>query len=187
MAEAAGVVMITGQQEECTKERFDTFYKPAIMHHNDAGKHFVLGAADGADYYAMLLLQDIGAGDRVTVYDKGEKDGRGAVARGFKLVNGFGSYPQRDGAMRARAGYVVAYLFENATGSGTFENVLSFALERGGQSLGMTDIPRAVVEIGRTFDRASKYASQTWTHTPPEPGLLRWHRIVRQPWTPPRS
>jgi len=183
MAEATAtsdVVMITGQQEECTKERFDTFYKPAILHHFHAGCRFVLGAADGADYYAMLLLQDIRAGDRVTVYDKEDKDGRGAVARGFNLVNGFASYPHRDGAMHDRAEYVVAYLFENATGSGTFGNVLSFALDRGCQSLGMTDIPRAVVEIGRTFDRASKHASKTWKHTPPEFGLVRWHNIIRQ-------
>ena len=132
MAEAAEdkdnvtyTVMITGQQAECSQERFDTFYKPAILEAHKQGADFVVGAADGVDAYAHALLADL-CPDRVTVYDKGEKDGRGAAARGFKLVNGFDSYPDRDRAMRVQSSKIIVYLFENALTSDTLENVLSF-------------------------------------------------------------
>lgn len=175
-------IMITGQQEECTKERFDTFYKPAIDQAYKLGAQFILGAADGADYHAGMYLEFL-CPERVTIYDKGERDGRRAVERGFRLKNGFASYPARDEEMREKARGIIVYLFEHALTSGTFENVLRFVCSRA-MLLNSTTAADLVMQTGRLFDRASKHSPDTAVLDYPHYSVANWLSFTVSPPCP---
>lgn len=93
-------VLITGQQWP-TEQFIERFYGDKIRAAFFVGKRFAVGGADGVDRYAQQLLADLCAasGDestykRVTVYMKGERDGR--LDQRFVLKNGYESYPDRD-------------------------------------------------------------------------------------------
>jgi len=99
--------MISGAQW-VPRAFFDRFYRARIEQAAADGKNFVVGAADGVDAFAQEMLTAL-CPDRVTVYDKGARDGR--RCDGFALRNGFASYPERDAAMLAAcSGNVIAVL-----------------------------------------------------------------------------
>lgn len=154
-------VFITGQQAECTQDRFDKFYKPAIVAALDQNYAVVLGAADrGVDAMAAALLQEKHA-EGVTVYDKGEKTGNDAKAKGWKLVNGFESYPARDDAMILKASKIIVYLFENAATSGTWRNLTAFAMSAIIPAR-REYYPDILLNVARTCTRDAPYCDTTW-------------------------
>jgi hypothetical protein len=165
-------VMITGQQAECTQERFDKYYKPAITAAFEEGCAFVMGAAEqGCDAMAAVLLQELGAKD-VVVYDKGEKDGRGAMAKGWTLANRFETYPIRDDVMIGAADCMIVYLFENAITSGTWRNVMAFRARRVSEDCRALEDPRILCEtfangslaIARDCVREAPHAQEGWRY-----------------------
>jgi hypothetical protein len=106
------VVFITGAQW-LGEGVFEKFYAPKIkaaFARKDTT--FVLGAANGVDMMAQLLLVKLceqeGDFDRVTIYDKGAKDGR--ICMRFKLQNGFASYPERDVGLFANSNERIVFL-----------------------------------------------------------------------------
>lgn len=116
-------VLITGQQW-VDLHYFEIHYAPVIQEAFAAGRSFGLGAGEGVDKLAQELLArlcglDDTAYARVTVYDKGAKDGR--VDKRFRLSNGYESYPKRDVAMAIACGAkpiaVLAQYGSAATGS----------------------------------------------------------------------
>lgn len=163
-------MMITGQKEECTQERFDAYYKPAIIFALEAcGASFVMGAAEGVDAMArVLLLAHTEA--QVTVFDKGDKDGsgNGPLPAHWKIVNEFASYPDRDNAMINTATNIIAYLFENAVTSGTWGNLMKFAQQKSttihqhGYGPGATLNPEDTLVLARVYTRDMPYASKLW-------------------------
>lgn len=174
VTEKKRIVMITGQQEECTQERFDKYYKPAIEAAVAEGCCIYVGAAEkGCDAMAHELLQALGATD-VVVFDKGDKDGRGAKDKGWHLVNGFEDFHARDDGMIAGADRLIVYLFENAVASGTWRNVMAAAGKavcdntRFGESK-WYDVVRQVMPdlltvTARVCIRDAPFADRTWEY-----------------------
>ena len=160
-------VMITGQQEEVTEQRFAKFYRPAIDDAIKAGAFFLLGAAEfGADNMCAAYLESI-AYENVAIFDKGEKDGRGAIGKGWLLVNGFETYPGRDKAMMQLAHKLIAYLFENAASSGTFFNIMAFFRYKfEGVALPRDFFAVLNSSLARILDRSTKFASKDWPLDP---------------------
>lgn len=158
-------VMITGQQKEASLDIFKRFYEPAIdaAIKSDDRVVFLLGAApEGVDKFAADYLQERKY-EHVIIFDKGSKDGNKAAGKGWILVNGFKSYPERDLAMARLAKKMIVYLFENAVTSGTFFNVMSFFQSK----IDNSKLPGLVSAIGhsslaRVLDRSTEYASKTW-------------------------
>lgn len=94
-------LMIYGQQW-LPRKYFEKHYAPHIERAFHKLTMFVIGAADGIDTFAQELLVKLCATDenayrRVTIFNKGDKDGR--LSSRFALVNGFATYPDRDVAM----------------------------------------------------------------------------------------
>ena len=90
-------------------EYYDYHYRPRIQQHIDEGCTFIVGGANGVDMFAQQQLASAKLdATRVTVYNKGTKDGR--VVFGFGLENGFTTYPQRDVAMAKKASDIVCVL-----------------------------------------------------------------------------
>lgn len=100
----------------CDRIRIDAAFR--------AGARFCVGAAEtGFDQYAQALLvqlcldsRDESSFSRITVYNKGAKDGR--LDARFQLANGYASYPARDKAMGMLCDGYIATLPAYANGSG---------------------------------------------------------------------
>lgn len=96
-------VLITGQQ--WVSDKFcEEFYGQKIRNDFAAGKRFAIGGAEGADAFGQNLLislcvasNDENSFKRVTVYMKGEREGR--LDPRFQLKNGYPDFPSRDIAM----------------------------------------------------------------------------------------
>lgn len=124
------VVMISGPQW-VSRDYYIEHYGQALLDWAKDGAHFVLGAADGIDAFAqqdlaLMCRKNFIDGSRVTIFNKGEKDGR--AHPDFELRNGFGSYPERDRAMCDAASVLLCKLpqYGGASG-GTALNVLRMA------------------------------------------------------------
>lgn len=159
-------VMITGQQKECTQERFDAFYKPAILKRLGEGASFLLGMADGVDTMARALLEEMKA-ESVTLYDKKYHEPVPLLPAGWFLVTGFDSYPDRDRAMIRLSDDIIVFLFENAVTSGTWYNLMYFAKEHVayfGDTVYDADIlpgPEDLLTLARCYARDAPYASKS--------------------------
>ena len=124
------VVMVSGQQW-VSRRFFEQHYTHKLLAHAAQNARFVLGAADGVDTYAQQTLAELcDAGlldpERVTIFNKGAKDGRALST--FRLRNGFASYPERDRAMCVESSVLVCTLAQYGCGtSGAALNVLRAA------------------------------------------------------------
>lgn len=122
------VILITGPQW-VNRGYFERFYEPDIRKEVDAGSSFILGAADGIDAFAQELLAEL-CPERVTVCNKGAKDGRKSPR--MALHNGFASYPDRDMHMAKECTNVICVLPQ--FGCGTTGALLPLLLSRFGAS-----------------------------------------------------
>ena len=155
MADAV-TVLVTGQQD-CTRERFDQYYAPAIECGIKKGWHFIMGAADGVDKMAAELL--LGKGSKnVSIYDKDGKDGNGALEKGWELNAWFKSYPDRDYEMCRDADQIIVYLFDAAAPTGTFCALLEFVDMHTEYVLS----PQVIRELARACQRDTEHSSKTW-------------------------
>lgn len=155
------VVMVTGQQDECTQERFDKYYKPAILKAIEKDYHFVLGAAErGADPMTAALLAEKGY-KSVTVFDKKGKDGDGAEDKGWKLDTGYESYTLRDSSMIVHSDKMIVYLFENAVTSGTWRNVMQCAIQSLNEHWPKPTADR-LLAVARAVTRDAPHSLETW-------------------------
>ncbi len=151
----APVILVTGQQD-CTRERFDRYYAPAIKSGMKKGWNFVMGAADGVDEMAAELL----AGDSytsVTIYDKGDNVPNRGID-GWALRSGFASYTARDEEMCRDASHIIVYLFDEAAPTGTFFTLMAFADLHTTTSL----TPEVVRDLARACQRDTVHSSKTW-------------------------
>lgn len=102
------IYLITGPQW-IPQAYFDCHYRPIILQKIQEGSNFILGAAEGVDFFAQLLLSNEISenqhADRVTICNKGQKDGR--MSQKFNLLNGFEKYPDRDHYMSKQADEVI--------------------------------------------------------------------------------
>jgi len=157
MNEQEIVAMISGPQ--WVSQKFYNKHYLARLFALAAGQaKFVVGAADGVDTYAqkdLARLCENGLLDpqRVTVFNKGDKDGR--VHPDFLLCNGFRSYPERDRAMCDVATELICKLpqFGGASG-GTALNVLRFAF--GGREEQAQIAHKALRSYSERFDSDQK-------------------------------
>ena len=124
------VVFITGAQW-VPKSFFENFYKPKLVEYVLEGAVFILGAADGIDTYTQeFFVSEHVRPSRVTIYNKGEKDGR--LCTEFGLKNGFQSYPERDQALSEDSDTLFAVLPQMGGGqSGVMQSVLQHYLKDG--------------------------------------------------------
>lgn len=128
------LVLITGPQW-VPRGYFQRHYEHVIRQLYAEGALFRLGAAEGIDAFAQELLAKLlvegDAADRVTVYDKADKDGRKSPR--FALVNGFASYPERDRAMARNCSTCVCVLpLYGGAVSGSLEPLFHIELDDGG-------------------------------------------------------
>lgn len=118
--------MIMGH-ENCSREKFDKYYAPNIEDKFKRGYGFIVGGGASFDAMAHEQLDSLGA-TNVIVFDEGDKDGLGAVAKGWNLRNGFKYHSECDDAMLREASDVIVYLFgEEVQCTWTFRNLLQFA------------------------------------------------------------
>jgi hypothetical protein len=160
------VVFITGQQD-CTKDDFDCYYCPAIEDAIKHGYHFVIGNAAGVDAFARALLWDVHRYAAVTIYDKGNKKGNIPEGSGWKLKNGFDTYPDRDYQMILDSDKIICYLFGNSGGTGTHLNLLRFfASKLGPPRPRVEDLsihPDLVLKLNRMCHRGGPFDCKDWT------------------------
>ncbi len=121
---AIATVFISGP-EWVPRAYYDYFYADDIETYAQRGCKFVLGAAGGIDLFAQEQLLALGInGAHVSVYNKGDKDGR--ISPLFTLVNGFEDYPTRDRALVDASTFLLAVLPQMDGGqSGVLQSVLS--------------------------------------------------------------
>ncbi len=150
------VVLVTGQQD-CSHERFDRFYAPAIQCGLKKGCAFIMGAADGVDKMAAELLLKEGY-KNVAIYDKDGKDGNGALEKGWGLNSWFQTYPERDREMCKDAEHIIVYLFDEVAPTGTFYTLLTFVDIHTEHAF----TPELVRDLGRAFQRDTEHSSDTW-------------------------
>lgn len=160
-------VMITGQQTVTYKE-FILNYAPAIRNAVEkpmpGGKPlFIMGAAKGVDNYAAHFLKASLDYPYVVIFDKHDKNGDEAIAKGWGLRNGFENYNKRDDAMIKLAKKIIIYLFKDALGSGTYFNLLKWLQYHVPASfLGSESFASLFFSFGRILDRSSEWASSDW-------------------------
>lgn len=151
------VVLVTGQQFDCTRDRFDRFYAPVIERGIDQGCHFILGVADGVDKMTLDLLVEKNY-KSVTLYVKGENDCGRKTLDGWTMRSGFPSYPKRDEQMCKDATRIIVYLFDEAAPTGTFYVLLLFF-----QLHALTNFtPELVRDLARVCQRDTKHSKDTW-------------------------
>ena len=149
------IILVTGQQD-CTRERFDKYYAPAIRSGIKKGCSFILGAADGVDKMAADLLAQA-QHMQVTIYDKGNaKIDKGLPNWGTR--SNFMSYPERDQQMCRDATRIIVYLFDEAAPTGTFYVLLKFAEMNAEGAF----TPESVIDLARACQRDAKYSSKSW-------------------------
>ncbi len=121
MSLQAGVVVMISGPTKITKTLFDTHYAPLIKVRVDEGASFVIGGAEGVDYFAQELLFELGA-KYVTVFDKGTQDNC-RHKDVFSHQNGFATYPERDRHMTSISNTDIAFVSMSGGGSGTMQNI----------------------------------------------------------------
>ena len=168
------VVLITGQQW-VSFSFFAIHYEGPIRHAWSKGAHFVVGAADGIDRWAQALLSELafpesqahGSLDeaaRVTVFDKGDKDGR--VNTAFKLSNGYDSYQKRGEAMAKTATRTICVLAAyGAASSGALQDLLTAELKDAELAAKVLATLRDHSESQKAFEAMLPRVKQIYTAT----------------------
>jgi hypothetical protein len=161
------LLLITGQQTVTYKE-FRRSYAPAIRHAVEnpvSGKKplIMMGAAQGVDSMAAHFLEKVLNYPYVVIFDKHDKNGNEALAKGWGLRNGYEDFNKRDNAMIKLAEKIIVYLFKDALGSGTHFNLLKFLeLNVPSSLLGSEGWSSFFFSFERILDRSSEWASNDW-------------------------
>lgn len=151
------VVMVSGPQW-VSRDYYVEHYTGELYALAALNTRFVLGAADGIDTYAqedLAAMCEAGTLDptRVTIFNKGAKDGR--VHSQFALQNGFASYPERDRAMCELSTKLLCRLPQYGGGTGgTALNVLRLAF--GGDEDNAQIAHKALRVYSERLDEAQK-------------------------------
>lgn len=111
-------VFVSGHLD-LTDEEFRLHYAPSLREHIDAGSHFVVGDARGADTKTQRFLAFAGCED-VTVYHMLAAPRNNA---GFPTVGGFATDEERDEAMTLASDVDIAWVRPGRENSGTARNL----------------------------------------------------------------
>lgn len=138
------VILISGNTD-ITDSDFKLYYVPAIRKRvEERNCRFIMGGARGVDEMAQVFIHTNYPGIKITVYDRGDEDGR--HFNGIEHRNGFLSYQERDKAMTAVADDIIAYMHPCGGDGSTFANLLRVKFHCNDQS-GSGEIPNPMLLV----------------------------------------